>query len=651
MSKEFHAASVTSHSERRQPAAERLIATSVPFRTMADMFSGMHRYLANYLKEIRSTYALLRTALRFVLENCADGASVHVRVFFIDHVFALQKHPLRFSSRGAGLPDYIVSIPRRPEVRSGYATLHTAPLLEVRERVDSCITIQPIRWGLSDDEKRQLLVLARRSIEWLVRNKAPLSIKEVPRYFPERFLLPADVDVTVWMGGTLRGSRIVTGRSLWAAVAEAAQRACRDERFKPVTADDVPKLRIEIVVFSPLRVPVTEKEYREGRIDPSKGYVFARGGKEGWYVPPVHNGTRFGDLRDLVTSLIVRKAGATNDRSAYRFVSSFDVCDFIEFGDDVLSLWGPIPDPASFGNADRTWYFKAADSLCAMQEGDGNIPAVVDVLTGMTVRVVDWPRLAFTGCALAEFSTATGEEKYREAARRILDYIVATDQSGHLEKTSSYTLTLAYLVKLAHALSHAREQELQGRFERAASHSTLKEVGVLSAAHIAEVLLLSDDSLSLAAGERLREEIADGFARAEVFNPVMWAEAVALFFHTDRALALRIADRISASRLPISEQPHESPFSYTRSAGKMLEILSLEPERYAVTIQNLERWLQAMQYTEKTSYFIPDQVREKISGAIRHDVLDTNVWLDSAGHAIMAGARLMAGKQMSADRS
>ena len=101
--------------------------------------------------------------------------------------------------------------------------------------------------GLSQSEKKQLLVLARQAIEFAVARK------KLPAVPPEQ-LTPAlrahgAVFVTLTIGGELRGciGSLQAYRPLVEDVREhAVDAALNDYRFHPVSVDEMPLLEIEI---------------------------------------------------------------------------------------------------------------------------------------------------------------------------------------------------------------------------------------------------------------------------------------------------------------------------------------------------------------------------------------------------------------------
>jgi AmmeMemoRadiSam system protein A len=104
---------------------------------------------------------------------------------------------------------------------------------------------------LSDEDQRCLLAVARRSIEETAQGRGLPGLESVSGALAER----AGAFVTLRGHGVLRGciGQIEPRQPLARTVAEcAASAALHDPRFPPVTPLELPELRIEISVLSPL---------------------------------------------------------------------------------------------------------------------------------------------------------------------------------------------------------------------------------------------------------------------------------------------------------------------------------------------------------------------------------------------------------------
>jgi AmmeMemoRadiSam system protein A len=132
----------------------------------------------------------------------------------------------------------------------------------------------------SQEERGLLLEMAHRSIQ------AALDGRKLDLIAPNTHLGEMrGAFTTLHLEGRLRGciGYVIPTHSLYRTVAETAQAAAFDDpRFSPVTAEEAPRLRIEISVLSPLH-PVRPEEVVTG----VHGLIVTKGGRRGLLLPQV----------------------------------------------------------------------------------------------------------------------------------------------------------------------------------------------------------------------------------------------------------------------------------------------------------------------------------------------------------------------------
>ncbi len=134
---------------------------------------------------------------------------------------------------------------------------------------------------LADREKQQLLELARRALIAGVEKREPIQ------YFPDDEILrqPGGAFVTLHRRGRLRGcvGQLPSNDPLVEVVAHCAKAAAlEDPRFKPVPAEELAEIEIELSILSPLDDVTLEK------IEPGKhGLVVSHGWRRGVLLPQV----------------------------------------------------------------------------------------------------------------------------------------------------------------------------------------------------------------------------------------------------------------------------------------------------------------------------------------------------------------------------
>lgn len=155
---------------------------------------------------------------------------------------------------------------------------------------------------LSSGEQAALLAFARTSIErWLQTGTFPLA-----RGFPPALTRKQGAFVTLKKGGELRGciGHTSADRPLCQVVgAMALQAAFNDRRFRPLGADELAEVQIEISLLTPL-VPVSGVEEIELGRD---GVRLAKDGRSALYLPevPLEQGWN----REQTMEHLCRKAG------------------------------------------------------------------------------------------------------------------------------------------------------------------------------------------------------------------------------------------------------------------------------------------------------------------------------------------------------
>jgi len=160
--------------------------------------------------------------------------------------------------------------------------------------------------GLKDEEKKELLKIARTTIEHRVKGEP------VPEFQVESKLLKEKrgAFVTINKHGSLRGciGHIYGFYPLYETIVQMAEAAAlRDPRFSPVTPDELDELHIEISVLTPIRTITDVQEIEVGK----HGIIIERHGANGLLLPQV--ATDYGWDRVTFLEHTCRKAGLPNN--------------------------------------------------------------------------------------------------------------------------------------------------------------------------------------------------------------------------------------------------------------------------------------------------------------------------------------------------
>jgi MEMO1 family protein len=138
-------------------------------------------------------------------------------------------------------------------------------------------------FSLSDQEKNELLALARKSVEYMIQNKEPYA-PTAPA--SETLNREYGAFTTLTEDGSLRGCIGYTSptKPLYMTVRDTATLAAlHDPRFAPVAVTELPKLAYEISVLSPLRRVTDVEQIKVGR----DGLIMKNGEYEGLLLPQV----------------------------------------------------------------------------------------------------------------------------------------------------------------------------------------------------------------------------------------------------------------------------------------------------------------------------------------------------------------------------
>lgn len=186
-------------------------------------------------------------------------------------------------------------------------------------------------FSLSTDSCRQLLALARKSMEKYLKNKEVIDFSADKN---SELMSFAAVFVTLTKKGALRGCVGITEPQYplcEATVRMSLAAALNDSRFFPLTLDELPETEIEISVLSPFK-----KIENAGDIIPGKHGVFVhKDGKSGLFLPQVWQHFKGKNAKtDFLNELCLQKAGLPENawKDGFAEIFTFTVFSFKEDG-------------------------------------------------------------------------------------------------------------------------------------------------------------------------------------------------------------------------------------------------------------------------------------------------------------------------------
>jgi hypothetical protein len=310
----------------------------------------------------------------------------------------------------------------------------------------------------------------------------------------------------------------------------------------------------------------------------------------------------------------------------------------------------------------------AADWMLKMQEEDGNFIWVFNPISGLK-KQLHWPRAMLAAWGLAELGKVLQKPEYTEAAEKYFSFA----KKYFLDESDFYLMKNPILI-------------LSFLGETALSLSKNKEASRCGEIIMRNILFFSFEPISYfyATGFLLRFSKIDIRSRAFAFELVniitqkfqaeilknkkidlaIWAGVATVFsraYEISREIsflkkAKQVADWLISFQTPdgsFSRFADGSGLSYVRGTGKIAEILAeifslqgkevdalLDRPYYEQSLKKAFAWINSMQYSAGNSFFIPENNIENSIGGFRHDYFNPELWIDSAGHFILAAGRL-----------
>jgi len=182
---------------------------------------------------------------------------------------------------------------------------------------------------LTQKDKRNLLLLARRTIEFYLQNGQVPTPEQLGIVVTNAIKARRAAFVTLKKNSDLRGciGDVFPRQSLYKSViANAINAAVNDWRFSPVTRDELSSIKIEI---SALTVPQSIDSYNQIRIG-TDGVVLSKGGQMALFLPQVATEQRW-TLEETLTHLSL-KAGLPEN--AWKSGARFQVFQAEVFGEE-----------------------------------------------------------------------------------------------------------------------------------------------------------------------------------------------------------------------------------------------------------------------------------------------------------------------------
>jgi len=514
--------------------------------------------------------------------------------------------------------------------------------------------------ALNNDKRGALCVYIRTILQSESDEECVQANETLLAIFPEA-QTTMSLGVALWVEGKLRGSQIVEKQPINIAARNAARYAASDSRFKPVAREEMVRTRIEVTFLSLARKTAFRRFQVETDFNPKKAYKLTYREYRGWYLPEVFNCVRFRNANDFFEQLIEHKAGLDRRILKRASLEIFDTDDFVELeeGGCILKLSGPfVQRKKEYKGLDEVFLqdlgvvlFRAADHLVCVQESDGNIPAVMNPLTGYE-KQIDWVRLALTTHALAAFGIMVGTNKYLVAAEKAATYIRKYGLDHPYIGMSKRMLCRVYYAEYLIAIGRHNEAKLIT--EEILNRAFPARFEPIFLMKMASLFLHFEGEEFLDKAKRLFVLVWDDFRRQEkrrnilqlALFPEMIVVADALYALVQDESYARQRDYLMRWFMVQQQQNGSFPsetgnmYAYVRGTGKIFEVLALRPMENQEGIIKAFGWLKDMQYVEEAVYFVRPELRERTIGGFRHDIYNQEIWIDSTAHVLIGGLRI-----------
>jgi AmmeMemoRadiSam system protein B/AmmeMemoRadiSam system protein A len=197
------------------------------------------------------------------------------------------------------------------------------------EQKQTAVTSPKAGATMTAEDQKNLLALARRTIEFYLQNKRVLWPEEINIPISEAMKVERAAFVTLKKNGDLRGciGEVFPTQALYKSViVNAINAAVNDRRFMPVTLDELKSVKIEI---SALTVPLPIDSYNQIRLG-TDGIVLRKEGHAALFLPQVATEQNW-TLAETLTQLSL-KAGLPGD--GWKKDAMFEVFQAEVFGEE-----------------------------------------------------------------------------------------------------------------------------------------------------------------------------------------------------------------------------------------------------------------------------------------------------------------------------
>lgn len=564
-----------------------------------------------------------------VIELCGMAGNVQLKALFPIRALQVPGLALAPHAEATFRISTDVHLNRMMTGDSAWATLLSSGTLRVFERKTRARS--SLRYGFSREEACEFGDALHKELRRLVATGEKLAQSGIGANVPVA-AQPGIAGVSIWIDGELRGSAIAQEVHYSESAYSALMAAYHDRRFSPISTLEADRAMIEFALIQPRGLDVRSFAFPEGDL----AYrCQSRQGRAGWYLPEVFNVREFSSAREFFRSLAAEKANAPLRTSSF----STHVIESWLISQEGEAL--PLRGAGRRVDAHELDALGAMEGiakavlgfLAGMQMPDGSLPQSVHPKTGRR-HGFDLDRMAHALWSLSEAEKAFPHLPAAPVRERLEAFMLARK-----EECAARPLCAAFLARYFLVRNDDRFKGMA--FAAVRPHHASDRERLLLASYLVPLFEAMPELLRVSEppGAHITRML-DGHL-LHGLNPAWYSEAAAAFRYINPFMADRIRDAIHVLQRQDGSfcDDHPKLVPYVRGAGKVFESLAAFPEEWESSARPALQWLLSMQVADGTDHWVIPELRPRLKGGFRHDVLNQAMWMDAASHVLIGCAR------------
>jgi hypothetical protein len=523
-----------------------------------------------------------------------------------------------------------------------HISIYRSNHLCIYEKKPEVITGAKLRHGVPTELFAQLLTLVRQTATLSVVGESQQDQLVFEEKYQSLLNEECTIDVTVWVGGFMRGCRIASGGGVLEMVRQAAQKVVVDGRYKPILPAELQNAQFELVIIPNTWLPVTSSDMSDRVVVRSFATRMLVGQNiQSWYMPGLANQREYSTAQYYQT--LKKKAklrNSSNERVHYQTAPSFSC---IESTNDqkLMLLDGVIPQVPNAQSESLMSPEALAASIVRVIDADGYMP-IIHPATSHHEHKLDVVRLAGTYYALREYALLSKNTEFEDEISRLYEF---TTSQLDLCTQRKRDLAESYL-----ALGELCDTSSEKKHVKLVLERGLPEVqssNMIACLQATKVFAYASENEQQHT-EKVLQQVQEMFLqwsqkKDDAQVSVLYADLLPLL-HTCNMQAevtsyLQWLQKLQLENGSVVGSRNDTQYVWTRGVSKIAECCAWLPEGHRIAKPALG-WLSTMQYTDETMYHIPKSKREIFKGGFRHDYWNRDLHFDANAHALLATARL-----------